>query len=207
MGLFAVGCGDSVVEPVVSEPIRLTRAQNCADLEAMLKQDALIKMNAQIDAMIASSENYNNNDGVLFGNEQDAVSVGASGGDPPSPTGVPETDDAAGGPDHSDTNTQVEGVDEADIVKTDGNFIYLLHGQSLDIITAWPASSLAVSGSTDIEGQPLEMFVADDTIVVYSSVNGEEVLKKAGQEPRSEYYDGYYGGGFGGAESPPGDGY
>ena len=37
-------------------------------------------------------------------------------------------------PSYSATNIQVEGVDEADIVKTDGNYIYVLSGQALKII-------------------------------------------------------------------------
>lgn len=41
---------------------------------------------------------------------------------------------ASSQPSHSTTNIQVEGVDEADIVKTDGNYIYALSGQDLNII-------------------------------------------------------------------------
>ena len=37
-------------------------------------------------------------------------------------------------PSYSTTNIQVEGVDEADIVKTDGDYIYVLSDQSLKII-------------------------------------------------------------------------
>ncbi len=37
-------------------------------------------------------------------------------------------------PSYSATNIQVEGVDEADIVKTDGDYIYVLSGQALKII-------------------------------------------------------------------------
>ena len=40
---------------------------------------------------------------------------------------------------HSDTNTQVAGVDEADIVKTDGERLYLVHGTELfvlDVLTS-----------------------------------------------------------------------
>jgi hypothetical protein len=199
MGLLAVGCGDTS-EPVVSEQIKLTKAQSCADLETMLKQDALLKMNAQIDAQIESSKNYDMYGGPVY-EEGGVVGVGvsgATGGGEGNPTGEPaQGDDSGNGapPNHSDTNTQVEGVDEADIVKTDGNFIYLLHGQSFKVVTAWPASDLAVSGTFDVEGQPLEMFVSGDKVVIYSSVDGGPILEAAGLEPKGSYYDGYYGGG------------
>ena len=34
---------------------------------------------------------------------------------------------------HSDTNIQVAGVDEADIVKTDGNYLYHVSSQKIII--------------------------------------------------------------------------
>ncbi|UCC28619.1 MAG: beta-propeller domain-containing protein, partial [Candidatus Bathyarchaeota archaeon] len=40
--------------------------------------------------------------------------------------------------DFSTTNIQVAGVDEADIVKTDGEYLYVLTGGSLLIIKAYP---------------------------------------------------------------------
>ncbi len=46
-------------------------------------------------------------------------------------------------PDHSDTNVQVNGVDEADIIKTDGNLIYQLRGQDIKI--------------TDISGEQMKV--------------------------------------------------
>ncbi|XXX76757.1 beta-propeller domain-containing protein [Sorangium sp. So ce134] len=157
-------------------------------------------MNAQIDAMIASYSVYPDVRGGGFG----GVGVGAGSGAPEDPAGVPSptppqadansgegatAGDDSGAPTHSDTNTQVAGVDEADIVKTDGNNLYVLHGESFYTLTAWPASSLAVGNSLAIEGSPIEMFVADDQVVVYSSVNGAPIYERAGVEPRPGYYD------------------
>ncbi|WP_437577104.1 beta-propeller domain-containing protein [Sorangium sp. So ce887] len=167
-----------------------------------MKQDALAKMNAQIDAMIASYAVYGDIRGGGFDLGGDvAVPGGAEAPtDAPSPT-PPQadsgtnsgegaaTDGDSAGPAHSDTNTQVAGVDEADIVKTDGNNLYILHGESFYTLAAWPASSLAVGSSLAIEGSPLEMFVADDQVVVYSSVNGAPIYEAAGVEPRPGYYD------------------
>lgn len=50
---------------------------------------------------------------------------------------APETsgpDDAAGNADFSETNTQVQGVDEADIIKTDGQYIYYVRNQVIEIV-------------------------------------------------------------------------
>ena len=189
----------------------LTQAQSCADLEQMLKADATAKMNAQIDAIIAEIEANGGYWGYPdYGWEGDGPVVGSSGSGDPGGTGGSGgasggsgSGGAAGGsngdgsgapPDHSDTNTQVEGVDEADILKTDGNYLYLLHGQNLEILKSWPVSDLAIDQTTAVEGNPIEMFVTDDKLVIYSQVDGTSLYEAAGVEPRSPYYD-YYGGG------------
>ena len=51
-----------------------------------------------------------------------------------STTASNESQPSSGEPSYSTTNIQVEGVDEADIVKTDGDYIYVLSGQALKII-------------------------------------------------------------------------
>ncbi|WP_437833010.1 beta-propeller domain-containing protein [Sorangium sp. So ce1153] len=204
-GLLAAGC-EADSPPVQSHAAPLHRAESCDDLAASLKQDALEKMNAQIDAMIASYSAYGTprGGGVIGVDNNAGGDLGTPSGGDAEPTDVPSptppqagsAEDAAdsGGdaPTHSDTNTQVAGVDEADIVKTDGNNLYLLHDQSFYTLAAWPASSLAVGSSLAIEGQPFEMFVADDKVVVYSSVDGAPIYERAGVTPRPGYYDYYF---------------
>ncbi|MGK3988726.1 beta-propeller domain-containing protein [Sorangium sp. So ce136] len=219
-GLLAAGC-EAEPPPVQSHRAPLHRAESCDDLAASLKQDALTKMNAQIDAMIASYSAYGTprGGGGVIGVGNDAGGdLGATPGGDADPTGVPSptppqadaAEDAASGgsdaPTHSDTNTQVAGVDEADIVKTDGNNLYILHGQSFYTLAAWPASSLSVGSSLAIEGQPHEMFVADDKVVVYSSVDGAPIYERAGVTPRPGYYDYYFAYGIagGGGVATPG---
>lgn len=68
--------------------------------------------------------------------------------------------------DYSKTNTQVEGVDEADIVKTDGKYIYAVAGNRLNIIEAVPAESAKVIGKIDFENSPQEIYLNSDSLVV-----------------------------------------
>lgn len=80
--------------------------------------------------------------------------------------------------DYSETNTQVRGVDEADIVKTDGDYIYYLAGSEL-IITRADGENSRVLSRTDcreLEGgdgfefyQAQEMFLAGDRLMVIVS--------------------------------------
>jgi hypothetical protein len=206
----AVGCSGAidVQKPVEEARFALKKAKSCGDLEAMLKQDAVTKMNAQIDAIIAQIDANGYYGGGPWGGgwEGQPGGVGSSGstgtgGDVPPPNGGDGSGGNAqpggsgnGGPSHSDTNTQVAGVDEADIVKTDGNNLYLLHGQNLQVLKSWPISDLGIASSTAVEGNPIEMFVADGKIVVYSQVDGSDIYQASGVTPRSPYHEyGYYG--------------
>ena len=60
-----------------------------------------------------------------------------SGGASPTPPSTPKAQD------HSETTSQVAGVDEADFVKADNEKIYLLHGTQLKVLRAWPKENLA----------------------------------------------------------------
>jgi len=73
--------------------------------------------------------------------------------------------------DFSSTNVQVEGVDEADLVKTDGSYIYQVKPSSSEvlIIQAVPASQMQVVARLAFGNNnfaPCEMYVADDHLVV-----------------------------------------
>ena len=75
--------------------------------------------------------------------------------------------------DYSTTNVQEGGVDEPDMLKTDGKFIYVAQdwrGQ-VDIVKSWPADASAKVGSVDVDGYPYAMFLRDDKLLVYSYVH------------------------------------
>ena len=74
--------------------------------------------------------------------------------------------------DYSKTNTQVEGVDEADIIKTDGKYIYYLSRKN-DKILIINAQTLKIEGKiTDMDEDldstisPIEIYVLKDKLIV-----------------------------------------
>tara|TARA_B100000945_G_C20427418_1_gene621437 strand:- start:8905 stop:11523 length:2619 start_codon:yes stop_codon:yes gene_type:complete len=75
------------------------------------------------------------------------------------------------GVDFSGTNNQEEGVDESDFVKTDGNYIYMINDGKLVILGVPEFGSLDFQSVTSIEGNAQEMMLAEDNLVVLSSVN------------------------------------
>lgn len=79
------------------------------------------------------------------------------------------TDSAAASGDHSTTNVQVDGVDEADRVKNDGQFIYQLRDYELTITKATPADAMKVVYSERFDFHqfyPREMYVDEQFLVL-----------------------------------------
>jgi inhibitor of cysteine peptidase len=67
---------------------------------------------------------------------------------------------------YSTTNIQVVGVDEADIVKTDGQYIYVVSGQKVIIVKAYPAAQAQVLSEITVERSVAGIFVNGDKLVV-----------------------------------------
>ncbi|HXG09269.1 MAG TPA: beta-propeller domain-containing protein [Gemmataceae bacterium] len=79
----------------------------------------------------------------------------------------------AAGPGFSQTNVQVPGVDEADLVKTDGRYLYVLTrgNSSLSIIRAWPVSELSVAAQVPIEGWAIAQYLNGGRLTVISTID------------------------------------
>ncbi|MEE8450537.1 MAG: beta-propeller domain-containing protein [Thermoguttaceae bacterium] len=69
---------------------------------------------------------------------------------------------------YSETNVQVAGVDEADIIETDGDYLYVLTGNELIIAKAWPAEDLAIASRVTIRGELIGEYLHGDRLTVIS---------------------------------------
>jgi|GEM_PF-450314 len=69
---------------------------------------------------------------------------------------------------HSTTNVQVKEVDEADIVKTNGTYIYTVTGNTLRIIDAYPAEHAKITATLKFSGSPRALYLNGDRLVVIS---------------------------------------
>ncbi|MCX7842856.1 MAG: beta-propeller domain-containing protein [Clostridia bacterium] len=78
--------------------------------------------------------------------------------------------EAAGGSnDYSTTNIQVQGVDEADVVKTDGEYIYQVNRERIIVAKAYPAESLELISTVSFGGKnfnPQEIYVDAKHLIV-----------------------------------------
>lgn len=77
--------------------------------------------------------------------------------------------------DYSSTNIQVEGVDEADMVKTDGEYIYIVSEGKVFIVYAYPPEEAEVLSEIEfgeIVDEVFEIFKNGNKLVVFGSYRG-----------------------------------
>jgi uncharacterized secreted protein with C-terminal beta-propeller domain len=82
----------------------------------------------------------------------------ASQATPSSPGAAPD--------DYSTTNIQVEGVDEADIIKTDGLYIYIASDDMVHIVRAHPPEEAALISSLTFDHWVQNIYVNGDKLIV-----------------------------------------
>lgn len=89
---------------------------------------------------------------------------------------------------YSTTNTQVDGVDEADIVKTDGKYVYYISNKKIVIIDIQNPSSMKIIAQIDFFDEAIsakEMYVQDNKLIAlcdymeYSYGSGRTVYQTA----------------------------
>ncbi len=68
---------------------------------------------------------------------------------------------------YSATNIQVAGVDEADIVKTDGEYIYLVSENRTIIVKAYPPEEARILSQIEVERTVVGIFINGDRLVVF----------------------------------------
>jgi len=145
--VFAAGCSGNrgIQNEDIQRQAALLRFNNCSDLEGYIKDVAVKYMRSQL--------------------EQSKEGVGGIGilrAGPAAPNSA-DASQNAGPTAYTQTNTQVAGVDEADIVKTDGTRTFVLSGgTALYIVVSWPADQLTRSAKVSIEGFARDLFLIGD---------------------------------------------
>ncbi|MBD3209493.1 beta-propeller domain-containing protein, partial [Candidatus Woesearchaeota archaeon] len=132
---------------------------------------------AELEAFLqeAGSDQYYGGWGrgvVAAGPETTMMNVGETAASP---------EKAGGDIDYSETNVQVVGVDEGDIIKTDGEYVYTTSGNTLFIVKAYPGEDAEVVEKMAFEkGAPQGLFINDDWLVVFGRVSDYDVFDELG---------------------------
>lgn len=112
------------------------------------------------------NQNYYTNDKTRI-----TFDVTLAESDMAAPIAIKESAGGSGSVDFSETNIQVEGVDEPDIVKTDGVFLYVVANNKVYIIKATPAEESKILGTIEVDSSLTiqNIFINNDKLVVFSS--------------------------------------
>ncbi len=154
LAIAAIGCEGAPETDVSARRFGLEPFQSCDELEAYLEEAALESLTRQYYGWAVGG----------MGREvglDDAAEAGGAEGEPSS-----EPPASSGG--LSETNVQEAGVDEPDFLKTDDQYLYLLHGQKLVILAAFPADETAIVSETTLQGSPSQLLVSGDLAVVFA---------------------------------------
>ncbi|MFE4523648.1 beta-propeller domain-containing protein [Cytobacillus firmus] len=93
------------------------------------------------------------------------------------------------GTDYSVTNVQVSGIDEADLIKTDGTHIYKISENKVQIIKAVPADKMELESQLTFTGgfSPYQLFIEDSQLIVlgHSYKDIPEPIGKASSEKKT----------------------
>jgi len=100
------------------------------------------------------------------------------------------TENSSSNKEHSQTNTQVQGVDEADTVKTDGDYIYYVADSKVYIISAKDLEVISkVEYNNDKEKfYPREIYIKENRLIILG--NSTEYKE---QEDNNKELNKYYG--------------
>ena len=76
-------------------------------------------------------------------------------------------------PSHSTTNVQVAGVDEPDIVKTDGTYLYVVADNTVFILRAYPVMNAVILSRISMDNVSISnIFIRGDKLVVFGNTGG-----------------------------------
>ncbi len=98
--------------------------------------------------------------------------------------------------DFSTTNVQVAGIDEPDIVKTDGTYLYVIAGQTLYIIKAYPVGDATILSRIHIANVTISsIFLRGDRLIIFGdSYSSSPYLLYDGTMKRQPAPDIWWGG-------------
>lgn len=148
----------------------LAPAADCPELLDYFRAATLLEFYGGRGGEIPESEEWEEQVVAQAAEQSEAVAdagpLAATGGD-----GAPAD---LGSRSEGGTNVQVAGVDESDIVKTDGSHLYIARGDRLHVAKIREGgvdfiASLRIGGAGGAEGGPRELLIAGDTLLAIGS--------------------------------------
>lgn len=169
-GLFYINqeekINNTITLPVAKVNPNLPRFKNMEEVKTVLKKQNLYETNGLLKGEIIA-------DSVATGELKESMQSET--------TLINSANRDQSNLEYSSTNVQVENVDEADIVKTDGEYIYYLTNNQIYIISAANLDEIAkIDLSTDKEKFfPREIYVKENKLIILANtyIHNEEELE------------------------------
>jgi uncharacterized secreted protein with C-terminal beta-propeller domain len=194
-GLIIIGGKDNIYN-TASEKGEIdkiiARVNNLPVVGSFEKLKSILKTDINLNAIKEKRAAVSNLTGQSSKNSMDeAVVTGQA---------VTQNSKAESNGDYSTTNVQVQGVDEADIVKTDGEYIYKVNKGKIVVVKAYPGENMELVSSigfSDEKAYPIELYIDKKYMtVVASSTNSpgefygiEDGYKSAAEGTKAIVYD------------------
>ena len=93
---------------------------------------------------------------------------------------------SAGTTQYSETNNQVASVDEADIIKTDGSYIYTISNNNVYIVKAYPGAEAEIASTLKFQdSNPESLFIKGKFLAVFGNYYSADFFKQTSFRPNS----------------------
>jgi len=192
-GLVLGACGDNVPDPDDNENPTVQSGHTLVPVESC----------ASLDDYVADYATDMLVDSYVYGSYYGGVATrGGVGAEPPMAAndatttqegGDSDANTSSGPSDYTTTNVQELGVDEPDLVKTNGTHLFVVDNSQgealLHVLASWPADETQEIATVELEGWGDNLILVDDTVIALTTIY------------QGNYYDDY---GYG-CSSPFGD--
>jgi inhibitor of cysteine peptidase len=155
----------SACTPIVNQPINQNGAQAVNQFSSEAELRAFLEANSQSQSYdMRALSSISPVPGV-------AVDMVVSGS-----KGVSESSSGSGSSDssYSQTNVQVAGIDEADIIKTDGEFLYIVSGTQLYVVDV---DQISIVSNTTLPFYANGLYIYEDSVVTFGQIDSWAVAQ------------------------------
>lgn len=168
-GLFG---GSSGLQKVLDTIKGNTVTGNTAGIETAASEKQIIELFKKMSKDDTSHKNYFSFDGFFGSKDEMAAAESAPGAQNGAAADASTRQGSYG-----ETNVQVKGIDEPDVMKNDGKYLYTVSNNEVNIYSILPADSMKLASTVNFANNtakseyPNALFVKGDLLVVFSTEN------------------------------------
>lgn len=163
----------------------------CAELFSIENTEQLPRFKnfeAMLDYMATMNIGYNYRGGMFpeMGMAEDAAA--------PATDGAKSNSDSDQSSTHGETNVQVEGVDEADVIKNDGRYLYFVAGNRLVIIDAIDPTNMSIVSKIVLDDMSSfsEMYITGNSLTAIGYTYEEIAVDTTSSDANKDMMPGRY---------------